>query len=139
MDREPEPMPPDDNPPAGSLDLGLPIPAQRPSSAQRPSPGEAQVADESDDAVDGDLPERVAPAQRTGLDERSEQILVFERQWWKHVGAKEQAIRETFEISSTRYYQLLNRLLDDPRALEFDPGLVNRLRRLRISRARSRA
>lgn len=114
----------------GVLDLGLPIPAQRAESAP---------SDESDDVLDSDLPERVVPAQRTGLDERSEQILAFERQWWKHAGAKEQAIRETFAISSTRYYQLLNKLLDDPRALEFDAPLVNRLRRLRVSRARSRA
>lgn len=111
------------------LDLGLPIPAQR---------GHAPI-EETDDVLDSDLPERVVPAQRIGLDERSEKILLFERQWWKHAGAKEQAIRETFEISSTRYYQLLNKLLDDPRALEFDPALVNRLRRLRMSRARSRA
>jgi hypothetical protein len=130
MDRDPEAQ--------GVLDLGLPIPAQRPAR----DPGDGAVAaatDESDDVLDSDLPERVAPAQRTGLDERSEQILAFERQWWKHAGAKEQAIRETFEISSTRYYQLLNKLLDDPRAVEFDAPLVNRLRRLRVSRARSRA
>ena len=130
MDRDPEAQ--------GVLDLGLPIPAQRPAhdpAAAPPTP----PADESDDVLDSDLPERVAPAQRTGLDERSEQILAFERQWWKHAGAKEQAIRETFEISSTRYYQLLNKLLDDPRAVEFDAPLVNRLRRLRVSRARSRA
>jgi hypothetical protein len=114
----------------GVLDLGLPIPAQR---------SHPQVADERDDVLDSDLPERATPAPRTGLDERAERILMFERQWWKHAGAKEQAIRETFEISSTRYYQLLNKLLDDPRALEFDPPLVNRLRRLRVSRARSRA
>lgn len=118
----------------GVLDLGLPIPTQRPAL----DPGPAG-AEESDDVLDSDLPERVAPARRTGLDERAERILAFERQWWKHAGAKEQAIRETFEISSTRYYQLLNKLLDDPRALEFDPPLVNRLRRLRVSRARSRA
>lgn len=114
----------------GVLDLGLPIPAQR---------GPAAAADESDDVLDSDLPERIVPAHKTGLDERSEKMLAFERQWWKHAGAKEQAIRETFEVSSTRYYQMLNKLLDDPRALEFDAPLVNRLRRLRMSRARSRA
>jgi hypothetical protein len=123
-----------DRPPEaqGVLDLGLPIPAQRRETS-------AGGADETDDFLDSDLPERAAPAQRTGLDEREEQILTFERQWWKQAGAKEQAIRDTFEFSSTRYYQLLNRLLDDPRALEFDPALVNRLRRLRMTRARSRA
>lgn len=134
MDRPPEPDA------QGVLDLGLPIPSQRRDTpAPESAPGSASGSDETDDFLDSDLPERAAPAQRTGLDEREEQILTFERQWWKQAGAKEQAIRETFEFSSTRYYQLLNRLLDDPRALEFDPALVNRLRRLRMSRARSRA
>ena len=70
---------------------------------------------------------------------RDREILAFERQWWRHAGAKENAIRERFDLSATRYYQLLNKLLDDPRALAFDAPLVNRLRRLRVSRARSRA
>jgi hypothetical protein len=63
---------------------------------------------------------------------------VFESRWWKHAGAKEQAIRDTFALSSTRYYQLLNALLDNPAALEHDPVLVGRLRRLRSTRARTR-
>ena len=70
------------------------------------------------------------------LDGRALEILSFERKWWKHAGSKEQAIRDTFSLSATRYYQLLNGLLDDPRALEHDPLLVGRLRRLRASRAR---
>ena len=70
------------------------------------------------------------------LTERGRAILVFERQWWKHAGAKEQAIRDTFGLSATRYYQLLNGLLDDPAALAFDAVLVGRLRRLRASRTR---
>jgi hypothetical protein len=72
------------------------------------------------------------------LDERGRQILAFERRWWRHAGAKEQAIRDTFGLSPTRYYQLLNRLLDEPAALAHDPVLVARLRRLRSSRARAR-
>ncbi|MBX6357096.1 MAG: DUF3263 domain-containing protein [Micromonosporaceae bacterium] len=73
------------------------------------------------------------------LTEREEQILAFERLWWKHAGSKEQAIRDTFGLSATHYYQLLNGLLDNPAALAYDPVLVGRLRRLRSSRARSRA
>lgn len=72
------------------------------------------------------------------LTEREQQILAFEAKWWKHAGAKEQAIRDTFALSSTRYYQLLNSLLDNPAALEQDPVLVGRLRRLRSARARTR-
>jgi hypothetical protein len=78
------------------------------------------------------------PAEPPPLTEREEQILAFEARWWKHAGAKEQAIRDTFGLSSTRYYQLLSGLLDNPAALERDPVLVGRLRRLRSTRARTR-
>lgn len=73
-----------------------------------------------------------------GLSERDAQILAFERQWWKYAGAKEQAIRELFDLSATRYYQILNALIDDPAALAHDPMLVKRLRRMRQSRQRAR-
>jgi hypothetical protein len=71
------------------------------------------------------------------LADLDKQILAFERRWWRQPGAKEEAIREEFGVSSTRYYQLLNRLLDEPAALAEDPVLVNRLRRLRYSVRRS--
>lgn len=74
-----------------------------------------------------------------GLTERDEAVLAFERQWWKYSGAKEQAIRELFGMSATRYYQVLNALIDRPDALAFDPMLVKRLRRLRASRQRARS
>ena len=78
-------------------------------------------------------------AEHTGeLTERDQQVLAFERQWWKYAGAKEQAIRELFDMSATRYYQVLNALIDDPRALAFDPMLDKRLRRMRASRQRAR-
>jgi hypothetical protein len=66
-------------------------------------------------------------------------VLTFERQWWKYAGAKETAIRDRFGLSATRYYQLLNGLLDRPEALQHDPQLVLRLRRLREQRAARRA
>ncbi|NHC16034.1 DUF3263 domain-containing protein [Motilibacter deserti] len=74
-----------------------------------------------------------------GLTERECEILAFERQWWKYAGAKEQAIRELFDMSATRYYQVLNALLDRPEALVHDPMLVKRLRRLRAARQRQRS
>ena len=73
------------------------------------------------------------------LGDRDQQILAFERQWWKYAGAKEQAIRELFDMSATRYYQVLNALIDRPEALAVDPMLVKRLRRLRASRQRARS
>lgn len=73
------------------------------------------------------------------LSPREIDLLAFERQWWRHAGAKEQAIRETFDFSATRYYQLLGELIDRAEALEHDPMLVKRLRRLRSTRQRERA
>jgi hypothetical protein len=73
------------------------------------------------------------------LSPRDAEILAFERQWWKFAGAKEQAIRDKFAMSATRYYQVLNALIDQPEALAHDPLLVKRLRRLRASRQRQRS
>ena len=73
------------------------------------------------------------------LSERDREIIAFERQWWKYAGAKEQAIRELFDMSATRYYQVLNALIDSPVALEADPMLIKRLRRLRSTRQRARS
>ncbi|MDQ3878520.1 MAG: DUF3263 domain-containing protein [Actinomycetota bacterium] len=72
------------------------------------------------------------------LTERDVEMLDFERTWWKHAGVKEQAIRDRFDMSATRYYQLLNDLLERPVALAHDPILVKRLKRLRTYRQRQR-
>jgi hypothetical protein len=72
------------------------------------------------------------------LSQRETDILDFERSWWKHAGVKEQAIKERFEMSATRYYQLLNDLLEKPAAAAYDPILVKRLKRLRVYRQRQR-
>ena len=72
------------------------------------------------------------------LTAREKEILDFERSWWKHAGVKEQAIKDRFEMSATRYYQLLNELLEKPAAMEYDPILVKRLKRLRTYRQRQR-
>ena len=72
------------------------------------------------------------------LDEREEAVLDFERSWWKHAGVKEQAIKDRFDMSATRYYQLLNELLEKPAAMAYDPILVKRLKRLRVYRQRQR-
>ncbi len=101
-------------------------------AAMEPAPKiDAGVSDDS--ATESDS--RTA----SGLCERDQQIISFERQWWKYAGAKEQAIRDQFGMSATRYYQVLNALIDRPDALAFDPLLVKRLRRLRSSRQRARA
>lgn len=85
-------------------------------------------------------PAESATAAPTGsLSDRDAQILEFERQWWKYAGAKESAVREQFDMSATRYYQVLNALIDRPEALAADPLLVRRLRRLRSQRQRQRS
>ena len=88
-----------------------------------------------------DAAESVNQEQPTGLvlSARDSEILEFERQWWKYAGAKEKAVREKFDMSATRYYQVLNALIDKPEALEADPLLVRRLRRLRAARQRQRS
>jgi hypothetical protein len=73
------------------------------------------------------------------LTDRDRAILTFEKQWWRHAGSKEQAIRDRFQVSATRYYQMLNALLDNEAALAFEPEVVKRLRRLRAARQRARS
>jgi Protein of unknown function (DUF3263) len=94
----------------------------RPAAAGAPGPGGT-----AGDAGDVSLPAR------------DREILAFERQWWRFAGAKEAAIRERFEMSPTRYYQVLNALVDRPEALAVDPLLVRRLRRMRAARQHQRS
>jgi hypothetical protein len=74
-----------------------------------------------------------------GLSRRDRDILQFERQWWQYAGAKEQAVKDMFGLSPTRYYQVLNAIIDNPDALAHDPLLVRRLRRMRKSRQQARS
>ncbi|MFH9084539.1 DUF3263 domain-containing protein [Streptomyces sp. NPDC017673] len=72
------------------------------------------------------------------LGTREKAILALERRTFPGPGAKERAIREELDLSPVRYYQLLNALLDDARALAHDPVTVNRLRRIRETRRAER-
>jgi Protein of unknown function (DUF3263) len=74
----------------------------------------------------------------SALSERDVRVLTFERGTWRSAGAKEQAIAEVLGITATRYYQVLNELIDRPEALRFDPALVKRLRAQRARRQRIR-
>jgi len=74
----------------------------------------------------------------TGLSELEHRILDFEANWWRFAGAKEAAIKELFDLSAPRYYQLLNDLIDRDDALAVSPMLVKRLRRLREARMATR-
>ncbi len=87
----------------------------------------------------------VSPASTEGktgevaaFDQRDRDLLDFEREAWKLRMSKERAIRERFGFSAARYHQLLNRAIDRPGALAYDPMLVRRLRRIRDARRRKR-
>ncbi|MEU9244955.1 DUF3263 domain-containing protein [Streptomyces shenzhenensis] len=75
---------------------------------------------------------------RHELGMREQAVLALERRGFASPGAKERAIREELGLAPVRYYQLLNALLDDERALAHDPVTVNRLRRVREARRSER-
>jgi hypothetical protein len=66
-------------------------------------------------------------------------VLDFADLRWRYAGAKEAAIREQFDWSTTRYYQVLGALLDRPEAAAYAPVLVARLRRLAEARRSQRS
>ena len=80
----------------------------------------------------------IQPAGSSGLSELEIRVLEFERSWWRYAGAKEPAIKELFDLTPARYYQLLNDLIDKDAALVAAPILVKRLRRLREARTAAR-
>ena len=67
-------------------------------------------------------------------EQRIRRLLDFEGGWASHGGAKARAIRAEFGWSTTRYYQVLDGLLETPEAVRHDPMLVRRLLRLREGR-----
>jgi hypothetical protein len=97
----------------------------------------AATAARDDDAVEV-VPSASMQVTATGLTPRELAMLAFERQWWRAAGAKETAIRNRFGLSPTRYYQVLNALVDRSEALAADPLLVRRLRRVRAARQGTR-
>ena len=76
--------------------------------------------------------------QGVALTQRDRDILDFERSWWTATSPKDVQIRERFELSATRYYQILNEMLDTEEAMAYDPLVVRRLHRQRDRRRRAR-
>jgi hypothetical protein len=107
-----------------------PVGVASPPRTEVPGTGSAEAAAEPSSPVSAQVPP-------PGLSRREHEMLTFERHWWRHAGAKETAIRDRFGVPPTRYYQVLNALVDRPDALAADPLLVRRLRRLRRSRQRT--
>lgn len=113
-------------------------PPPEPGTPDASSEGPAVPEAPADVAPDASAPDAAAPDASApgrpaagGLTARDRAVLAMERRGWPGPGAKERAVREQLDMSPTRYYQLLNALLDDARALAHDPVTVNRLRRLR--------
>lgn len=96
--------------------------------------GDALTAFET--AVNNAYQAASAPLALTPVEQR---MLAFEHRHFANPGRREQAIRDEFGISATRYYQRLNWLIDEPAAQAADPILVNRLRSLRAQRQARRS
>lgn len=68
-------------------------------------------------------------------------LLDFEREWLnrpQHNGFKAEAMRARFGVTATRYYQLLNAVIDSQEALEHDPVTTRIVLRRRDARSRGR-
>lgn len=126
--------------PARGRHLRLAEPTDEPAREElapgKTAPGKAEPEKAEPSAPSASGEDWATAGERLG--DREWELLAFERQWWKHPGAKEKAIRELFDMSASRYYQLLNAVVDKPAALRADPMLVKRLRKVRASRQRAR-
>ncbi|MCI4045312.1 DUF3263 domain-containing protein [Streptomyces sp. TRM75563] len=100
-------------------------------TASDPAPDPEQPDSPAADSPAGDS-SAVPGADELSVRERA--LLALERRSWAGPGAKERAIREELGMSPVRYFQLLNALIEDERALREDPVTVNRLRRVRDAR-----
>lgn len=65
-------------------------------------------------------------------------VLAFAARTFRFPGARDEAITVEFGMTPWRYEQRLQQVLDLPAALEAEPMLVNRLRRLRFERRQTR-
>ncbi|KQO81927.1 hypothetical protein ASF17_12635 [Frigoribacterium sp. Leaf263] len=73
-----------------------------------------------------------------GLSERDRAILDLEQSATGSTRHKEAVIRRELGLSTARYQQLLNALIERPAALAYAPMLVGRLIRLRDARTLAR-
>jgi Protein of unknown function (DUF3263) len=120
------PVEPPADPVATSATSTIPTTSQDAPAAATPLP-----TDEAERTTSGAADERADPQDWHA-------ILDFERGWTGSPSAKQRAVRDRFGIGSARYHQLLDRALERPEALVYDPALVGRLRRVRDTRRRKR-
>lgn len=107
-----------------------------PDSAALDSAALAFAATDSVVEPEGQSTTTDAPAHdlQSAREQRIRRVLDFEGGWTSHGGAKARAIRAEFGWTTTRYYQVLDGLLETPEALRHDPMLVRRLLRVREGR-----
>ena len=93
------------------------------------------------EAPDREIRVSVTPLEYRGamLTERDRSVLDFEGSWWLYPSPKDRAVREDLDMSATRYYQSLRRLMDDDEAARYSPLVVHRLRKMRKERLDSMA
>jgi hypothetical protein len=106
--------------------------------AETASGAQATVEDRIVDVSDSTTVVTITDAVVDALSPRDRRILALERQWFCNAGSKEAEISRQFGMTPTRYFQILNGLIDDPRAMRESPQVVARLRRLRLARRRTR-
>lgn len=72
------------------------------------------------------------------LSDKEREVLEFEGSWWQEGGPKEVRIREQLQLSPSRYYAILQELMESAEAMEHSPLVVRRMRRMRERRRRAR-
>ena len=78
-------------------------------------------------------------AVAVALTDQERAILTFEASWWTEPGDKVGLVQDRFDLAADRYAAVLAELIDRPDALDYDPLLIRRLRRLRDRSRRARA
>lgn len=75
-----------------------------------------------------------AGAPDDGLSDHDKAVIDFAKTAPRLAGTRVNAIREQFNYGETTYFMKLNRLLDDPKAMEYDPHTIQRYQRIREDR-----
>ncbi len=123
------------------LNLAMPLTrSDRPTAASSRRPIRRRIRRSDRRPIGGVLVICTAlrPTCAVMLDERSAAMLDFERAWWNHDEPRDQVIRARFQCSPEEYHAELTKVLDDPAAMDHDPLVVRRLKRLRLRARKAR-
>lgn len=73
------------------------------------------------------------------LTEHERALLDFERHWWRCGATRADAAQRRFGLDAAEHRRTIAALIDSPAALEHDPVLVRRLRRMRATHRAGRS